>query len=88
MYIREIFEAVTTAWQRKPGQNTRKYRCKSGPRKGRVMASPASCMKPINVKKSAGIKRTKSRFSKQQPYKASLTKRRDPYSRRLRRLNR
>lgn len=87
MIVEEIVEGVTTAWQRRPGTNVRKYRCRSGPRKGRVMASPASCNKPLNAKKSANIKRTKTKLGRQKAFKGGLTRRRDPFSRRLRKLN-
>lgn len=87
MIVEEIVEGVTTAWQRRPGSNVRKYRCKSGPRKGRVMASPASCNRPIDTKKSATMKKTKTKLGKQKAFKSGLTRRRNPFSRRLRKLN-
>ena len=87
MKVQEILEGVTTAWQRQPGKTSRKYRCQSGPRKGRVMASPASCNKPLSAKKSATLKKTKSKMGRYGGFKRGLTKRRDPHSRRLRKLN-
>jgi len=87
MIVAEILEGVSTAWKRGKGTTTRKFRCKSGPRKGRVMASPASCNKPINKKKSASLTRTKGRLSGQHGFKSKQTRRRNPYSRRLTRLN-
>jgi len=87
MKINEITEGVTTAWRRSGTGNSRKFRCKSGPRKGRVMASPASCNKPIDTKKKATLTRTKSRMGPQRKFKNKLTRKRDPYSRRLQKLN-
>lgn len=87
MKIAEVIEGVSTAWKRTTGGATRKFRCKSGPRKGRVMASPAACNAPINRKKSAGLTKTKTKMGRQRSFKSKLTKRRNPYSQRLTRLN-
>ena len=87
MKVSEIKEGVTGAWKRSGTRNTRKFRCKSGPRKGRVMASPASCNKPIDSKKRATLKRTKSRMGGHRVYRSNLTRKRNPYSRRLQTLN-
>lgn len=87
MRIFEVVEGVSTAWKRGSSKNTRKFRCKSGPRKGRVMASPAACNAPINRKKSASLTRTKSKLGRQRNFKSKRTRRVNPYSRRLTRLN-
>jgi len=83
----EVIEGASTAWKRGKGTTSRKFRCKSGPRKGRVMASPASCNKPINRKKSASLTRTKSKLGGQRGFKSKRTRRVNPYSRRLTRIN-
>lgn len=88
MKLKEITEAVSTAFKRSGTKNTRKFRCKSGPRKGRVMASPASCNKPMNYKRSASLKKTKSKLGKQRSFRSALTRTRNPASRRLKKLNR
>jgi len=87
MKVKEIVEGVSTAWKRGKSKNVRQYRCKSGPRKGRVMASPASCNAPLNPRKSAGLKKTKARLGGYRKFKSKQTRRRDPYSRRLTKLN-
>jgi hypothetical protein len=87
MKVLEVVEGVSTAWKRTTGGASRKFRCKSGPRKGRVMASPAACNAPINRKKSASLTRTKSKLGKQKSFKSKRTRRVNPYSRRLKRLN-
>ena len=46
-------------WSRQGGKQVRKYRCTSGVRKGRVMASPASCNMPLDVAKGQTLKKNK-----------------------------
>jgi len=87
MKAEEIVEAATNAWKRTKGKTVRKFRCKSGPRKGRVMASPASCNAPLKTGTSAKLKRTKGRLGRQGAYKSKVTRSRNPYSRRLTTLN-
>jgi len=87
MRLAEFTEAVNTAWKRQSGKNVRKFRCKSGPRKGRVMASPASCNAPFKAGKSANLKKTKAKLGNKAAFRSKLTRRRDPNSRRLKRLN-
>ena len=87
MRLREITEAVSTAFRRRGTKNVRKFRCKSGPRKGRVMASPASCNAPINYKRSSNLKKTKAKLGKQRSFRSGLTRTRNPASRRLKKLN-
>ena len=86
MEVLEIVE-TTTAWKRQSNKTTRKYRCTSGPRKGQVRASPASCNAPINVKRRNTMKQTKSKMGGHGTYRQQLTKRRNPQSRRLKTLN-
>lgn len=88
MKVLEILEASTQAWKRQGTNNTRKFRCQSGPRKGRVMASPAACNAPIDPKKSKSLKRTKAKLGPQRKFKSSRTRRINPASRRLKSLNR
>jgi hypothetical protein len=88
MRLKEIIEGVSTAFKRLGTKNVRKFRCKSGPRKGRVMASPASCNAPLKSKKSAKLRKTKTRLGKQRSFRSNLTRRRNPASRRLKQLNR
>ena len=89
MLVQEIvFEGkASMAYSRKGTQNVRKYRCTSGPRKGRVMASPASCNKPINIHKSMGMKTTKLKKGQSISTQSKLTKRSNVASRRLKTLN-
>lgn len=92
MLLRELFEGVTTVFGRGgnngPGGHTvRKYRCTSGPRKGRVVAKAATCNAPKKVKASNTLKRTRRAKGKSIDIKRSRTKRTSPTSQKLTRLN-
>ena len=58
-----------------------------GHRKGRVMSSPAACNAPINVRKSASLSQTKAKRGKTMAVKSRITRRNNPASMRLPRLN-
>lgn len=87
MLIRTIIPEATQIWSKSGSKNVRKYRCTSGIRKGRIMASPASCNKPMNAKKSASFKKTRSKKGVHQNYRASLSKRSNPAAIRVKSLN-
>lgn len=57
--LQDIEESYVQIMGRKDGKNVRKYRCTSGTRKGRIVASPTTCTAPRNVKKSSTMKTTK-----------------------------
>lgn len=82
-----IFEITSRAYQRKGTSQSLKFRCTSGPRKGQVRASPAACNAPINIKKSATLKKTRAAKTNAIAVKASRTKRINPGSIRTRNLN-
>tara|TARA_B110000503_G_scaffold117004_1_gene176574 strand:+ start:5133 stop:5417 length:285 start_codon:yes stop_codon:yes gene_type:complete len=86
MLVTEII-SEGIAYQRKGSSVSRKYRCTSGPRKGQVRASPASCNAPINVKARHTLAKTKSKIGSTGVLKTSRTKRLDPSSKRVKRLN-
>lgn len=88
MIIEEIVEASgTNAWKKVGSKNVRRFRCTYGPRKGRVMSSPAACNAPINYKKSVKLKQTKSKLGSTGNVRIRRTKKYDPASRRLRSLH-
>jgi hypothetical protein len=89
MFIRELtIDEATQVWSKgKGGGSVRKYRCTSGARKGRVMASPASCNKPLNVHKSAGLKKTRQKKKQAMAYRSGITKRSNPGAIRTAKLN-
>ena len=74
-------------WARKGNTIVRKTRCTSGPRKGRNVSDPSQCHKPINVKKRIQMKKTRAAKGNRMTRKAKKTKRINPASIKLRRLN-
>lgn len=86
MLVGEVTEAVRT-WSRTGGKQVRKFRCTHGHRKGRVMSSPTACNAPINVRKSVGLSTTKAKRSGTIKVRNKITRRVNPASRRLPRLN-
>tara|TARA_Y200000002_G_C22658923_1_gene654798 strand:+ start:1265 stop:1573 length:309 start_codon:yes stop_codon:yes gene_type:complete len=91
MLLRQITEEPQTleglVWTRQGGKQVRKYRCTSGVRKGRVLANPASCNKPIDVAKSATIKRTKGAKPGKIAMTGIRTRKQNVRSLRLKQLN-
>lgn len=74
-------------WGRRGKKLVRKYRCSSGQRKGRIVAKIAQCFASPNVKKKMSMKRTRARFGTRMARKARRTKRTNPASIALKRLN-
>jgi len=89
MLIEEIvgLEETKQVWGRSGNQLKRKFRCMSGHRKGRVVANPSQCFKPIDIKKRMNLKKTKAKMGSRITRKANRTKRLNPISRRLQTLN-
>jgi len=87
MLLRELTEAVKTAWGRSGTKTTRKYRCTSGPRKGRLVAKPSTCTAPVNITKSKRFTQTKQRKAPSIKIKSRRTKTFNPASRRLAKSN-
>lgn len=95
MKVYEITEASRIAFKKsgnptgrgKGSHVTRKYRCTSGPRKGQVRASPAACNAPINYRKSVKLSQTKQRVGSKAKVKSALTKKYNPVSKMVRRVN-
>jgi|TARA_Y100000389_G_C17368666_1_gene467768 hypothetical protein len=92
MLLRELYEEPQIdekqVWARKGKSVTRKYRCGSGRRKGRVVSKMQQCFAPLNIKKSVKFKQTKKRMGAKMARKAKRTKRTNPASKRLKNLNR
>ena len=74
-------------WARKGKKIVRKYRCSVGQRKGRVVSDPAQCSKPIDIKKRITLRKTKARMGGRLARKAQRTKRMNPASKAVQRLN-
>jgi len=87
MLIYEVL-AEKQVWARNGMKVVRKYRCSGGMRNGRVVASPAQCFAPIDMKKRIQLKKLKAKQGPKMLRKAQKTKRVNPASRRLRNLNR
>ncbi len=75
-------------WARKGNKISRKFRCSSGPRAGRVVNDPSKCSSPINLKKRMTLRKTKAAKGNRMARKAKRTKRLNPMSKRVQRLNR
>ena len=81
-----MVEAVLV-WARKGKSLIRKYRCVVGQRAGRLVTKPGQCGAPIDIKKRMVLKKTKARMGKRMARKAQRTKKFNPASRALKRLN-
>jgi hypothetical protein len=80
--VRDLFE-ITTILGKSGNSAKRKYRCTSGPRKGRIVAKASTCTAPLNVKKSTKMKATRRAKKSLQAVRTSRTKRTNPTSRRV-----
>ena len=74
-------------WARSGKKVVRKYRCSGGPRKNRIVSKLQQCFAPPNVKKRMALKRIKARLGSRIARKAKRTKRINPASIRVQRLN-
>jgi|TARA_R100000084_G_scaffold20867_1_gene7033 hypothetical protein len=74
-------------WARKGKSITKKYRCTFGKRKGRLVASPSQCSAPIDLKKRFVLKRTKAQKGARMARKARFTKKFNPASKAVARMN-
>ena len=74
-------------WARKGNTVGRKYRCTFGRRAGRVVSDPSQCSAPIDIKKRFTLKRTKAKMGARLQRKAQRTKRLNPASKRVAKLN-
>jgi hypothetical protein len=90
MLIRDFFEieeGATTIFGKTGKKMSRKYRCSSGPRKGRIVAKASTCTAPMNVKKSAKMKATRRAKKSLQAVRTQRTKRTNPTSIRVAAVN-
>ena len=74
-------------WARSGKKVVRKYRCSGGPRKNRIVSQLKQCFAPPNVKKRMQMKRIKARLGARITRRAKRTKRINPASIRVQRLN-
>lgn len=90
MLLRELFTNLldeSQTWARSGKKVVRKYRCGSGPRKGRVVAKAAQCFAAPDIKKRQTMKRTKARLGSRMIRKSKKTKKINPASRRVQSMN-
>ena len=66
---------------------TQRFRCPTGPRKGRIVANPSTCNKPLNVKQSTKMKSTRVAKGGIQGARSSYTKKFSQASQRVKRAN-
>jgi len=74
-------------WARKGKTIAKKYRCTFGKRKGRLVSNPQGCSAPIDLKKRFTLKRTKAKMGARMARKAKFTKKFNPASKAVARMN-
>lgn len=84
--ISNVVEAQLV-WARKGNSLVRKFRCTVGKRAGRLVSKAGQCSAPIDIKKRLTLKKTKARMGKRMARKAQRTKKFNPASKALKRLN-
>ena len=82
-----LTEGPKIAWARIGDKVVKKYRCSGGTRQGRIVSDPTQCNKPINLKKRLKFRQTKLAKGTRMARKARRTKRRNPASLRIQRMN-
>ena len=91
MHLTELLDKpvieAKLVWARKGKQLTRKFRCTVGKRAGRVVSTPSQCSAPIDLKKRFTLKRTKAIKGARMARKARRTKKFNPASRMVQKLN-
>ena len=75
------------AWGRRGNQVVRKYRCTIGRLKGKTVSSPGACFAAPDIRKRARLKVAKAKFGTRMARKAKRTKRVNPVSKRIQKLN-
>lgn len=83
----DVIVEAKIVWARAGKSITRKYRCVFGKRAGRIVADPAQCTKPIDIKKRFALKKLKAKMGARMARKAKRTKRLNPASKRVAALN-
>ena len=84
----QIFGRTPGVRGKKKGSLTsRRFRCPTGPRKGRIVAKPETCNAPLNVKQSTRMKGTRRAKAGIQGKRTSYTKKYSPASIRTKKMN-
>lgn len=90
MLLREFFVDQIDekqVWARRGKEVVRKYRCQGGRRDGRIVAKMSQCYAAPDAKKRARLKVMKARLGSRLAKKTKRTKRINPASIRVQRLN-
>ena len=91
MRLQELTQGVIVenrmVWRRSGKAIKKGVRCTSGPRRGRVVTSSSKCGAPFDIKKRFNLKKTKAKFGKRLAKKSKRSKRINPVSRKLARMN-
>ncbi len=74
-------------WSRSGDKLKLKYRCASGPKAGRIVSDASACAAPKDLAKAAQMKRTRATTKVKAARKTKKTKRVNPASKILARLN-
>ena len=85
-YLTEAGGAVM-AWGKSGKKIIKKYRCKSGPKAGRLVSEPQQCSRRVDPEKRMKMKRLLAKIGKRMTRKAKRTKLVDPVSKQVRRKN-
>ena len=87
MLIEEII-SEKIIWAKKGNSVVRKHRCSFGPKKGRTVSEPSQCVPPRNPKNKINSKRVRAIKGKRMAKRSKKTKRINPISLRIKRMNR
>ena len=87
MRAKEFITEHKMIWSRSGDKLKLKYRCASGPKAGRIVPDASACAAPKDLAKAAQMKRTRASTKVRQARKAKKTKRVNPASKILARLN-
>lgn len=85
-YLTEAGGAVM-AWGKSGKKIIKKYRCKSGPKAGRIVSEPQQCSRRVDPEKRMKMKRLLAKMGKRMTRKAKRTKQVDPISKQVKRKN-
>ena len=91
MQIAEVYsldlDEARLIFGRKGTKVVKKYRCTFGRKKGRIVSNPSVCGAPLDIKKRFTLKKTWARMGQRIIRKALRTKRFNPASRRVAKMN-
>jgi len=90
MRAEEFIDEHRMVWRRNPrtGKVKLSWRCEAGPRKNRTVPNVQDCSKPMDIAQAQRMKKTRAKTKIKQARKSKKTKRINPSSKLIRRLNR